>query len=307
MQQLNLDINIPSIPQSNLTLIASDEAYTNWDSIALVNEVLGKIDIDPCTEKTNRLNAKTYFTIEQDALTQACWNPDAIDSATCFMNPPYSRGNQKAFLEKLIEQIEKEYIAEAIVLTLDGILHNQGTRHLAAKATVIAMAGGLKFVDSTNNYIGTSNPRDHVFLYFGDNPDKFNDVFGRTYLVCSPTKSALIQKINITPVPKPRMTRSDKWNRRPCVLKYRKFKDELKSAIQELPPSFRVVFGIPMPKSWSEKKRKKMLGQKHQNRPDLDNLEKALLDAIEAEDGFIYSIHGVKKWASEGYIELREL
>ena len=34
--------------------------------------------------------------------------------------------------------------------------------------------------------------------------------------------------INIQPVAKPRMTRSDRWKKRPVVLKYWQFKDALK-------------------------------------------------------------------------------
>ena len=32
----------------------------------------------------------------------------------------------------------------------------------------------------------------------------------------------------IKPVPKPRMTQRDAWDKRPCVLRYRAFKDEVR-------------------------------------------------------------------------------
>ena len=37
--------------------------------------------------------------------------------------------------------------------------------------------------------------------------------------------------IDITPVAKPRQTRSDVWKKRPCVVKYRQFADDLREAI----------------------------------------------------------------------------
>jgi len=35
-------------------------------------------------------------------------------------------------------------------------------------------------------------------------------------------------KIKINPLPKPRMVKSDAWRKRPCVVKYWQYKDELK-------------------------------------------------------------------------------
>lgn len=113
------------------------------------------------------------------------------------------------------------------------------------------------------------------------------------------------QIIAINPHPKPRMTRSDKWNKRKCVIDYFAWKDELRLAIpNEVPPEFRIIFTVPMPKSWSKKKRTAMLGQPHQQRPDLDNYLKAFLDAIFEEDGHIWNVHAVKVWGNTGAIAI---
>jgi len=42
---------------------------------------------------------------------------------------------------------------------------------------------------------------------------------------------------NINPVPKPRMTQSDKWKKRPPVLRYFAFKDECRIHDVEIPES----------------------------------------------------------------------
>lgn len=119
-------------------------------------------------------------------------------------------------------------------------------------------------------------------------------------------------RLPVVPVPKPRMTRSDKWKERPVVMRYWAFKDELQKLAGELGfvlgPAFRVTFHLPMPESWSKKKKLQMLGQKHQQKPDLDNCEKALMDCL-APDGDAYIWHKVAKkvWALEGCIVIENI
>lgn len=82
----------------------------------------------------------------------------------------------------------------------------------------------------------------------------------------------------INPVPKPRMTQRDAWKKRPVVVKYHAFCDEMRANHFTLPESgAHLTFVIPMPKSWSKKKRIEMNGKPHQQRPDVDNLIKAAL------------------------------
>jgi Holliday junction resolvase RusA-like endonuclease len=113
-------------------------------------------------------------------------------------------------------------------------------------------------------------------------------------------------EFNLKPVPKPRMTRADRWKQRPIVLKYWDFCNELnRQAIKlEYIPGDRVglIFYIPMPKSWSKKKREQMLGKPHKQRPDIDNLAKAFLDALLKEDSHVYSLSAEKYWSNEGSI-----
>lgn len=112
---------------------------------------------------------------------------------------------------------------------------------------------------------------------------------------------------HIAPVPKPRMTQRDKWKSRPTVLRYHAFKDQCKAAGIELQQSGMViVFNMPMPKSWSKKKKAEMIGKPHQQKPDLDNLVKALFDACLAEDCEIWQFEASKVWAETGSILIRE-
>ena len=108
----------------------------------------------------------------------------------------------------------------------------------------------------------------------------------------------------INPVPKPRMTRADKWKHRPATDRYWSFKDEVALNKVDLPASgASVMFLMPMPKSWSKKKREEMDGKPHVQKPDLDNLLKALCDAVYGEDSCVWHFNEVsKRWACVGSI-----
>lgn len=115
-----------------------------------------------------------------------------------------------------------------------------------------------------------------------------------------------MKKYEITPVPKPRMTQRDKWQKRPAVLRYRAFCDECRLLGVVVPESgAHIVFNMPMPASWSKKKRAEMLGQPHQQRPDVDNLGKAIFDAVLPDDSVVWDIRMTKVWAETGAIEIR--
>lgn len=111
---------------------------------------------------------------------------------------------------------------------------------------------------------------------------------------------------DITPIGKVRMVRSDTWSKRPAVAKYWLFKDQLNILARQngyiISDHLDITFYLPMPDSWSEKKKKLMEGQHHDQKPDVDNLCKAFLDSLTADDSKIYDIHIRKYWARTGSI-----
>lgn len=122
-----------------------------------------------------------------------------------------------------------------------------------------------------------------------------------------------VVRIPIAPVPKPRMTQRDRWTDtekrkgRPAVLRYFDFKDDLRKEITgDLDPRFDIVFVIPMPPSWSKKKKADMVGRPHQVKPDVDNYLKSFMDAICKDDSYVYDAHPRKFWGYEGRIDLIE-
>ena len=108
--------------------------------------------------------------------------------------------------------------------------------------------------------------------------------------------------IEITPYPAPRQVQSDKWRPSKPVLKYRAFKDELRLKILVLPVPFLIKFVMPMPPSWSEKKRRANDGQPHTQKPDLDNLIKAVMDALLLDDSHVHAFTASKIWGYKGLI-----
>jgi len=114
----------------------------------------------------------------------------------------------------------------------------------------------------------------------------------------------------ITPIGKPRMTRSDKWKKRPCVVRYWEYKNSLiwllkQQGIHDFPDNIGALeFVLPMPDSWSAKKKELMNGTPHQQKPDLDNILKGILDAVKRDDKTFYTVSGPlrKTWGYQGRI-----
>ena len=109
------------------------------------------------------------------------------------------------------------------------------------------------------------------------------------------------------PVGKPRMTQRDRWKVRKCVAAYRAWVDVARLSARmagELPPlpgrvEARAYFS--MPGSWSAKDRAQNAGLPHRSKPDVDNVTKALLDALFAQgDQVIYRIEVEKRWDDGG-------
>lgn len=71
----------------------------------------------------------------------------------------------------------------------------------------------------------------------------------------------------------------------------------------------RMLFVFPIRKSWSKKKQKAMLNKSHTIKPDLDNLEKTVLDALNGlafkDDSQVCLVTKEKFWSNEAYTEIK--
>lgn len=122
---------------------------------------------------------------------------------------------------------------------------------------------------------------------------------------------------DIVPMGAVRMTQSDRWKtdpnhkdpnkrQREVVARYFNFKSVLllqsKQMNFELTDKLDIVFLVPMPASWSEKKKSRENKQPVRSKPDLDNYVKAFMDALSVEDGFVWKMTAEKRYAYRGSI-----
>jgi Holliday junction resolvase RusA-like endonuclease len=111
------------------------------------------------------------------------------------------------------------------------------------------------------------------------------------------------------PVGKTRMTRPDKWKKRPNVTRYRDWCDTVRGVVGKVPDPREVVAlnwtaYFEPPASWSKKRRAAAIGELHRNKPDRDNIDKAVLDCLFAQDSAI--AHGTlnKLWDWNARLEV---
>lgn len=131
--------------------------------------------------------------------------------------------------------------------------------------------------------------------------------------------------LNISPQTNIRITQGDKiffqipedklkpsgLKRKRLIQRYNKYKLDLfeESRLKQfiMPETgAHVVFYIPVPRSWSKKKKLQHHMEPHRSKPDLDNLIKAMKDAIMREDKTIWEYKLTKRWINlpEGYIDI---
>lgn len=140
----------------------------------------------------------------------------------------------------------------------------------------------------------------------------------------------MLYRIPIVPRPAPRQGRADRWGTSARTLLYHQFKDDLRAKAQAMgfkspeeliPENAWLIFRIPIPRGVKGKKRADRVGQPHQQTPDIDNLEKAVLDCFFSKknpvledygnrgDQHIWDLRGTKVWTEpsetgEGWIEV---
>lgn len=108
----------------------------------------------------------------------------------------------------------------------------------------------------------------------------------------------------VTPVSKPRMTRSDQWKtgekKRKPVAEYHEYKDAINALAAKysftVPSTLSLTFVLPIPKTLRKKKNwETIIGKPVQVKPDLDNLIKAFKDALCDNDSYVWEYRTMKK------------
>jgi hypothetical protein len=149
----------------------SDEYYTPEDPwILAAREVMGGIDIDPCSCATaqNWIRAGTFYTKRDNGLTKR-W------TGRVWMNRPYSNKLSKEFGKKFLEELAAKRIKQGISLQ-NATPATSMFQRFAEKAYVCLPEGRINF--NTANGKTTANRYDSAFFYVGPRAKRFVEVFG---------------------------------------------------------------------------------------------------------------------------------
>ena len=129
-----------------------------------------------------------------------------------------------------------------------------------------------------------------------------------------PCPNGTIRVVIPGPTPgKPRMTQRDRWKKRPAVVRYRDWCDRVRGIIVNavtLPDPSTVmelnwVAYFEPPTSWAKKRRALAVGELHRQRPDRDNIDKAILDCLwPSSDSAIAAGRIEKRWDWNSRLEI---
>lgn len=111
--------------------------------------------------------------------------------------------------------------------------------------------------------------------------------------------STIVFTVYHEPFGSPRMTQRDKWANRECVQKYHAFRDAIRRDAPDMPDASQVAYlswvayFAPKPKFMDR------VGLIHRVKPDRDNIDKSILDALFKNDAGIGCGWIEKRWGLE--------
>lgn len=147
-----------------------NEWYTPQRYIDLAREVLGEIDLDPasCAFANETVKARLFFSEDNDGLTKP-WH------GRVWMNPPYSADLVSKFADKFVDEYNDGNVTEGIVL-VNNATETAWFANLVSAATAVCFPHGRIRYQSPNRE-SLAPLQGQAFLYFGENGDKFLQVF----------------------------------------------------------------------------------------------------------------------------------
>lgn len=137
----------------------------------------GKIYLDPCSSKYSIVNAEVEYLLPRKDGLKESWNYPTI-----YVNPPYgiNKENGTSIKNWLIKCLESYQLYNSEVLALIPVATN--TNHwkktIFGQATAICFLYDtrLKFLENGKN-IGKGAPMSCAMIYWGNNYQKFYDIF----------------------------------------------------------------------------------------------------------------------------------
>jgi len=147
-----------------------NEWYTPQRYIDLAREVLGESDLDPasCAFANETVKARLFYSEDDDGLTKP-WH------GRVWMNPPYSADLVLKFAEKFVGEYNDGNVTEGIVL-VNNATETAWFASLVNAATAVCFPRGrIRYQSQTRESLAPLQGQ--AFLYFGENGDKFLQVF----------------------------------------------------------------------------------------------------------------------------------
>lgn len=143
-----------------------NEWYTPAEYIEAARKVMGSIDLDPASnEYANKtVKASTFYTEETNGLNKEWFG-------NIWMNPPYSTALIKEFAEKL----SNSTFEQAIVL-VNNATDTAWFKLLIQQAKAVVFTTGRIRFEKRNGSKGAPL-QGQAFIYYGDNIEKFLEVF----------------------------------------------------------------------------------------------------------------------------------
>lgn len=148
-----------------------NEWYTPGRFIEAARSVMGNIDLDPASsELANKtVMASSYFTIDNNGLSKKWWG-------NVWMNPPYSQPQITQFTELLSDKFDSGEIEQACVLVNNATETGWFQRMLESCNSICLLKSRVRFIDKQGNPTGAPL-QGQIILYFGNNKDKFENIF----------------------------------------------------------------------------------------------------------------------------------
>ena len=162
----------------------SDERYTPSWLLAVVEEALGGIDLDPCADPLKRVPAKSHFTLADNGLEQA-WE------GSVYINPPFS--NTADWVRHLSLYWEAGKVSAAIALLPVMALCNRSAQHLVKynASAITLLERTLVFLDEDYKEMKVRLPFPCALVYLGTDSQRFLDTTRSYGVPCLVSQSVL--------------------------------------------------------------------------------------------------------------------
>ena len=177
-------------PKSHLSNASgNNEWYTPPIYIEAARAVMEVIDLDPASNDiaNKTVGAATYYTAASDGLAHP-WK------GRVWMNPPYAQPLIQQFADRLVAEVKKGTVTQAIALVNNGTETAWFQAMAGAAAAICFPSRRVQFLDPNGN---PGQPlQGQAFLYFGNREQRFIDMFknhGQCVVVVKPKTGGTAQ------------------------------------------------------------------------------------------------------------------